>query len=90
MNNKNLLHEIGQKISNYQFGFKSKNSTVYPVTITCTNVQTNKLLGNQSAVVFLYIGKVFDSIWQKGLLYKMLGCPEFPVLSIKSFLKAAT
>lgn len=83
-----LQKEIGHKIPNYQFGFKEKNSTIHPVTILTSNVQANKLIGNHNAALFLDISKAFDSIWHKGLLFKLkkLGCPKYLTLLLRGYL----
>lgn len=85
---KRLHSSIGQCIPNYQFGFKEKTSTIHPLTIITSNIQTSKLIGQRSAAVFLDISKAFDSVWHAGLLYKLmrLNCPRYLIYLLKDYL----
>lgn len=87
---KALLEEhISHKIPGYQFGFTTKSSTLHPLTILTSNVQTAKLEGKKSAALFLDINKAFDSVWHMGLLYKLkqLECPDNLIHIIRNFLE---
>lgn len=84
-----LQESIGNKIPGYQFGFKEKSSTLHPLTILVSNVQTSKLKGQKSAALFLDINKAFDSVWHMGLLYKLkrLECPDYLIHLMKNLLE---
>lgn len=79
---------IDQKIPCYQFGFRKHCSTLHPLSIFVSNIQTAKLNNNKTAVLFLDIKKAFDSVWHKGLLFKMkqLNIPDYLIHITKSFL----
>jgi hypothetical protein len=83
------LEVTANNIPNYQFGFKENHS---PVNYLVNNVQENKKVGKKSAALFLDINKAFDSIWHKGLLYKLfkLNCPKYLVSIVKNYLEDRT
>lgn len=83
-----LYQHIRNKIPNHQFGFQEKRSTVHPLTILVSNIQTARLTGQNSAAIFLDINKAFDSVWHEGLLYKLylLNCPKYLLYVIKDYL----
>lgn len=86
---KNKIQEnTGHQIPNYQFGFKTNSSTTQPLTILTNNVETSKLNGNKSVALFMDINKAFDSVWHKGLLYKLYtrGCSRHLLLLVNCFL----
>ena len=87
-----ILETIDHNIPNYQFGFREKCSTIHPLTIITSNIQTTKLEGQYSAAIFIDINKAFDSVWHWGLLYKLayLNCPKYLVYMIKMYLKERT
>lgn len=80
---------VRNKIPVQQFGFKEKCSTLHPLTILTSNVQTAKLNNLKSAALFLDIKKAFDSVWHKGLLYKLkqIEVPDQLVHLLKDFLR---
>ena len=79
-----IWDKIGSRIPGYQFGFKPKSSTLHPLTVLTNNIETAKLNDKKSAAVFLDISKAFDSVWHKGLIYKLvkLNCPKYLVFLI--------
>jgi hypothetical protein len=81
--------EIGHRIPRYQFGFKEDHSTIHPLITLTNNVQVCQQMGKKSAALFMDINKAFDTIWHKGLLYKMnmLNVPEYITHVIKNTLK---
>lgn len=86
---KNKVQEnVGHQIPKYQFGFKSSCSTTHPLSILTNNVEASRLNGNKTAALFMDINKAFDSVWHKGLLYKLykLGCSRHLLLLVNSFL----
>lgn len=85
---KRLNHTLEDRIPKYQFGFMQKCSTQQPLTILTNNIQTQSIEGKKSAAVFLDINKAFDSVWHKGLLFKLhqLQCPTYLIHLTKAFL----
>lgn len=83
-----LNKSIGNKIPGYQFGFRQNVSTLHPLSILISNVQTAKLTGQRTAAIMLDINKAFDSVWHKGILYKLflLKCPKSLIYLIKNYL----
>lgn len=83
-----IQENIGHKIPDYQYGFKTKCSTVHPLSILVNNIETSKLNGNKTAALFIDITKAFDSVWHKGMLYKLnsLGCPRKLLLLVNNLL----
>lgn len=79
---------IGDIIPTHQFGFRSKCSTLHPLTVLVSNVQAAKLNNFSSAALLLDIRKAFDSVWHKGLLYKLkrINLPDHLIHIVKSFL----
>ena len=87
---KNIIERsIGHCIPGYQFGFKSKCSTIHPLTILINNIETTKLNGHKTVALFMDICKAFDSVWHKGLIYKLYQrrCPKYIILLIDSLLQ---
>jgi hypothetical protein len=86
------LEVTANNIPKYQFGFKENHSTIHPLITLVNNVQENKKVGKKSVALFLDINKAFDSIWHKGLLYKLfkLNCPKYLVSIIKNYLEDRT
>lgn len=84
-----IQESIGHTIPNYQFGFKSKCSTIHPLAILINNVETCKLNNNKTAALFMDISKAFDSVWHRGLIFKLhhQGCPRYLVLLINNLLQ---
>lgn len=80
------------KIPNHQFGFREGHSTIHPLVILASNVETAKQQNMKSAALFLDIEKAFDSVWHKGLLYKLheLGVPRYIIDITKNFLENRT
>lgn len=86
---KRLEESLGSHIPDYQFGFKPKSSTIHPLTILVNNVETAKLNGMYTGAVFLDVSKAFDSIWIKGLIYKLaeIYCPKYLIAIIINLLQ---
>ena len=84
-----LEEHVKHKIPGYQFGFVPKCSTLHPLAILTSNVQTAKLEGSKLAALFLDINKTFDSVWHLGLIYKLklLDTPDYLIHLIISFLE---
>ena len=84
-----LTNSVEAQIPNHQFGFREKHSTMHPLTILASNVETAKHQNLKSAALFLDTEKAFDSVWHKGLLFKLftLQVPRNIVSIIKNFLE---
>lgn len=80
---------INLNIPTHQFGFREKCATIHPLIVLSSNVQTARHQNLKSAAVFLDITKAFDSVWHKGLLYKMkkIGTPDHLVHFTRQFLE---
>lgn len=86
---KNRLEKsIGHKIPGYQFGFRDHRSTVHPLVILTNNIETARINGDKTAAIFLDISKAFDSVWLKGLIFKLnkLNCPKYLICIIINLL----
>jgi hypothetical protein len=75
-----------------QFGFRPKHSTTLQLARLVERVNRNfderRLIG----AVFLNVGKAFDTVWAKGLLYKLtvLNFPSYLVKTTSSYLDCRT
>lgn len=83
-----LMSAVSEKIPPYQFGFQSGKSTSHPLTILVSNFQAARHEKLKSAAVFLDVRKAFDSVWHKGLLFKLhkLKTPYYLLNLLKQFL----
>lgn len=63
---------------------------LHPLTILVSNIQTNKVSNLRTAALFLDIKRAFDSVWHRGLLFKLkqLKTPDYLIHTIKEFLQA--
>lgn len=87
---RNRLNElVKEKIPIFQYGFKQKSSTIHPLTILTSNIQTAKHSNLKSAAIFLDIKKAFDCVWHRGLLFKLrsMDIPDYLIHLIKNFLE---
>lgn len=73
----------------FQFGFKPKNATIHPLIILTSNTQTARKKKLKTAGIFLDINKAFDSVWHRGLLFKLdlLETPKYMTKLIRHFLE---
>ena len=87
-----LTKVVGEKIPKHQFGFKEKCSTLHPLMILASNIETAKHQNLKTAALFMDIEKAFDNVWHKGLLYKLhkLKTPRYLINIIKKFLENRT
>ena len=55
-----------------------------------TQLKANQISNKKPVALFLYVIKAFDSVWHKGLLYKLeiLQCSRYLIHVIKNFLEA--
>lgn len=79
--------EEKQLISEHQFGFRRKHSTIDQVHRLVEKIQSGFEAGKYCAAVFLDISQAFDKIWHEGLLYKIkLNFPPSYYILLKSYL----
>ena len=67
---------------NKQFGFRNGHSTSHQLLRVSNILKSNKNRKYNSAVALLDIEKAFDSVWHKGLIYKLKQF-NFPIVIIK-------
>ena len=75
-----------------QLGFREKRSTVQQLYRVTNHISTNFNLKKSTALVLLDIEKAFDTVWHKGLIYKLANY-NFPIYILKllqSYLKNRT
>lgn len=84
-----INNELDDQIPKNQFGFRQNSSTIHPLIIMTSNIQTNSIIGNKSAAVYIDLTKAFDSVWHKGLLFKLhhTNCPNYILWFLKDFLE---
>ena len=89
-----ILHVVNEHglMRDEQFGFRHRHSTSLQlarlVEIITSNFGEKRLTGT----VFLDVAKVFDTVWNDGLLYKLtlLNFPSYIVHTISSYLRDRT
>lgn len=76
-------------IPNTQFGFRAQHSTSHQLLRITNNIKSNYSNKKSTGMVLMDIEKAFDSVWHKGLLFKLIKCnfPGYLTLLIKSFLE---
>ena len=79
---------VGNQISNRQFGFRSKRSTLDALMFLDHQVRLAFKARKRLPVAFLDISKAFDRTWHTGLLYKLtkLGVTGRPLGWCRAFL----
>jgi hypothetical protein len=75
-------------IGDYQFGFKSQHSTSHAILKFQTDIVQNLRQKKSTVACFLDVEKAFDSVWVKGLLFKLnrIGLPIYLKKILHSFL----
>lgn len=78
-------HEI---MIDIQYGFRANHSTTHQLKRVTNQIIRNKELRKSTGLILIDIEKCFDSIWHKGLLYKMikLKFPRHLIRTINSYL----
>ena len=83
-----LCEETNSIIIPQQFGFHSKHSTTQQILRIMEKISMGFNKNQSTGMALLDIEKAFDSVWHKGLLYKLHRCnyPLFLTKLISSFL----
>ena len=66
-----LFEETNSIIIPQQFGFRSKHSTTQQIIRITENISMNFNKNQSTGMALLDIEKAYDSVWHKGLLFKM-------------------
>jgi hypothetical protein len=89
-----VLREVNERglLRDEQFGFRPKHSTTLQLARLVEGVNRDSDERRLTGAVFLDVGKAFDTVWVKGLLYKLtvLNVPSFMVKTISSYLECRT
>jgi hypothetical protein len=82
-----LLTRVPQQV-NEQFGFRPKHSTTLQLARLVERVNRSYDERRLIATVFLDVAKAFDTVWVKGLLYKLtvLNFPSYLVKTVSSYI----
>lgn len=87
------LHDLeNDTIRPEQFGFRANHSTVLQLATLTDKITKNFNLNKTTTIVTLDIQKAFDTIWQDGLLHKMIttNYPPHLIKLIDSYIKNRT
>lgn len=84
-----LLNFTTNLIPKYQYGFREKHSTTHPLIVLTSNIEAKRLDHQHTAAIFLDINKAFDSVWHRGLLYKLakMHIPDYLLHIIRIYLE---
>jgi hypothetical protein len=79
-------------IRNEQFGFRKKHSTTMQLARLTNNITRGYNMRKHTGLVLLDIEKAFDTVWAKGLLYKLIKYqfPTYLIQFLKSYLSDRT
>lgn len=79
---KNLLPSV-------QFGFRKGHSTIHQAIRIKKFITRNKSNKKSTGMILLDIGKVFDSVWHDGLIYKLMkmNLPRYLIRIINAFIR---
>ena len=76
--------------SERQFGFRQNRNTQHAITLALTAIESYKKTNKTVLIASRDVQKAFDTVWHKGLLYKIANLPTIEidfVTLIKEFLK---
>jgi hypothetical protein len=89
-----VLREVIERglLRDEQFGFRPRHSTTLQLARLVERVNRNFDERRLTGAVFLDVAKAFDTVWVKGLLYKLtvLNFPSYLVKTISSYLDSRT
>jgi hypothetical protein len=89
-----VLLEVSERglLRDEQFGFRPRHSTTLQLARLVERVNRNFDESRLTGAVFLDVAKDFDTVWVKGLLYKLtvLNVPSYLVKTISSYLDCRT
>lgn len=70
-----------------QFGFRDKRSTIHQLSRITNYITTNFNLNKSTAMILLDIEKAFDTVWHRGLIYKLklIGMPIHIIKLLQSY-----
>jgi hypothetical protein len=89
-----VLREVNERglLHDEQFWFRPKHSTTLQLARLVERVNRNFDERRLTGAVFLDMAKAFDTVWVKGLLYKLtvLNFPPYLVKTISSYLDGRT
>jgi hypothetical protein len=85
-----VLRDVNERglLCEEQFGFRPKHRTTLQLAPLVERVNTNFDERRLTGAVFLDVAKAFDTVWVKGLLYKLtvLNFPSYLVQTLSSYL----
>lgn len=84
-----LTENLQDQLPIFQFGFQNQKSTTHPLTILISNTQNATLKNLKTSAISLDINKAFDSVWHKGLLFKLnsMKTPRYLLNITRDFLE---
>jgi hypothetical protein len=89
-----VLREVNERglLRDEQFGFRHRHSTALQLGRLVERVNRNFDERRLTGAVFLDVAKAFDTVWAKGLLYKLtiLNFPSYLVKTLSSYLHSRT
>jgi hypothetical protein len=89
-----VLREVSERglLRDEQFGFRPRHSTTLQLAHLVERVNRNFDEKRLTGAVFLDVAKAFDTVWIKGLFYKLtvLNFPSYLVKTISSYLDCRT
>jgi hypothetical protein len=89
-----VLREVNERglLRDVQFGFRPRHSTALQLARLVERVNKNFDERRLTGAVFLDVAKAFDTVWVKGLLYKLtiLNFPAYLVKTLSSYLHHRT
>lgn len=71
-----------------QFAYRMGHSAVHAADLVCADARNTRRRGRTTAVVELDATKAFDSVWRKGLIYKLKANGEH--MNVNNFMKGRT
>lgn len=88
----NGFAEEHQLIKNEQFGFRKGHSCVHQVARICSKIKQARNRKRTTVLISLDIQRAFDTVWQRGLVHKLvsLGIPSYLSKLLLSFLTGRT